>query len=704
MTQVYLGSKPNGVLKVCSQLDPFRSGGPAGPVRRKFKGVATQGGLTIALRPIKQNPQIAGVVISGYSYSPAFLSDLPTKAQGPDTALDFSIVDSTGPVVPPDPEMVYDPSLNPKFKTGISGGSPTTAGSFRSPPTGNTDRSSLGMRPSIPSSGQSFAFPSPGNQFPSGLRSFQTPGPNTFGIQASNEIQGSPGMGTGGAYRRRLASYNDYGESEVDVATRIESLNNKIAQEQYAMNLEKGRDIQPSNAQPVTNEGRIIGGQNQGYNAQPHATNTFQQGVSLPEQGGPPSFKQNEPSSYGYGIIGATESQAAMQSPQGPGAPLQREASSLNGADPNALRDDATQAFYQAQSEAMQTPTHYQSQSATQSSSGWSGDQTRMPGQDSQQAPGMVRQNENPNAQMPSAGTPLVPNYDGAQTTERQYQGQNGMGFNSHGAPAGPAELNNERGGQFGNSAPLYQSPAGESNRAPQEAGQVSGNHGGYIEAPSNNMEQAQSLDMIQTRHVERMVQPNGQLPEAPQYGRQGSSGSIDQRNNNMGQRYSSPDMTGGAQGLSQQGQLPSSGRQTIPGFPDIPGMPGSEGAGQEAEPSQSWTPGIHNGPAGLEGMCIDNSTHCSCGMAEQRSGQQEECLFVVREDVSPLICARRPCNAQLVCACAAGANTLCKRSVVKHILVPASVHKHGVTEEPNVVLCKREVIEQGVGVLSPII
>ena len=672
-------------------------------MRRKFRGIATQDGLTIALRPIKQNPQIAGVVISGYSYSPAFISDLPTTAQAPEGALDFSLVDSIGPIHPADPEIAYDPSLNPKFATKKADGGLAAVGSMQSPLMGRPGGAPLGIQSATPSNRQSFGSPSSGSQFPVSSNSgFQMQGANAFEMRAPGHLQGAPDIGHAGAYRRRLTSFNDYGQSEVDMTTRLDSLNTKLAQEPYAMNSGKTPDVQSNNLQPAATD--ALGRQTQNYNVEPTAVNGFQQGTPFAGQEGPSSLEPKEASPYGQGVMGVSDSQATMQSPQSPEAPPQYETSGVSGVDPREPGAEATRRFYQAQTEALQAPPQYQSYPAPQSSSAWSGDQTRPAGQGFQITPGSGQTGEDPNAAMAPPVIPQGSNYNVVPSGERPYQTQGGTAFGNQGAPAGPGESTGGIAAQAGYGASAYQRQANDNYAPLQEPGQMPSNQGSYIGMPSNDNEPTQSHEVLQGNHVERLVQPAGQFAEAPQYGREGTLRGMDERNGNMGQRYNSPNMSGGEQGFNLGEKLPVPGRQMVPSLPDNPDLPESERAGQEADLPQDWAPGIHNGPAGLEGMCIDNSTHCSCGMAEKRSGQQEECLFVVREDVSPMICARQPCSGHLICACASGANTLCERSMVKHILVPASVHKHGVTEEPNAVLCKREVIEQGVGVLTPII
>lgn len=113
--QVYLGSKPNGVVRVLDKLDIFKFVGGVTPLRRKFKRIVTKDGITIALRPIKQNPQIAGVIIQGTSYPDTLLENLPTSRNDESNKADMSIVDAVRPQLPEDKSLLYNPLDNPKF-------------------------------------------------------------------------------------------------------------------------------------------------------------------------------------------------------------------------------------------------------------------------------------------------------------------------------------------------------------------------------------------------------------------------------------------------------------------------------------------------------------------------------------------------------------------------------------------------------------
>lgn len=110
--------------------------------------------------------------------------------------------------------------------------------------------------------------------------------------------------------------------------------------------------------------------------------------------------------------------------------------------------------------------------------------------------------------------------------------------------------------------------------------------------------------------------------------------------------------------------------------------------------------PGIHNGNIELDGVCLENSTHCSCGRVMTDAGNPEECLFVKNEATSNMMCDRKACTDKLVCACAPGANMMCKRSLVRTILVAVGIPSGS---NGDVVYCKREVIEHGVNVLTQI-
>lgn len=710
-----MGSKPNGIVKVCLQLDPFRSGGAAGPVRRKFKGIATQGGLTVALRPIKQNPQIAGIVIKGYSYSNALREDLPTVSGDPMRNVDFSVLENVRPQKVADPDLHYDPSLNPKFKDSVEDTkSQLYSARTQSAPFGH----SIGSAPTLgqsaglfntqtgsASNSQSYSYPSSSSGI-SGASGALSP-MSGVNMQSSNPPGPYPSsllVRPAVAYRRTLTSYpNDYAQPDSDVMSRLESLNSKISQEQLVMNSVSNsapstRGMYASHDQAVT-----LGSPSQGYNNQLSTSARTQGVLSSPEETG----------SYSPDFQGRT------QMAQATGIPQQGEASYSGGTDPTIL-GDAAQRLYQAQSETMPVRSQYQHESSSSSGAGWPVKQRDSVNQGHQQHHvGMVPASETTDSNFGSSATTHSEgypsdSYQSASTGAYPYHFDDQRRLSSQTAATTRNERNEARGFPTSDGTSVDDRPSTDSYRMTTEREQMPLGQGAHTSSTTQTDAETSSRHLIQTPHVARLAHPAEGDGEIAQNAVEERKMNSREDNGNIA-LYREPYASTGAESNGRGAQYPASTRQTVPnvpGLPNIPSLPGlpelpgsESGGGDEGEmPERPPTPGIHNGLTGLDGMCIDNSTHCSCGMVDQTRMRPEECLFVVNEDVSPMICARRPCSGRLVCACAPGANSLCKRSFVKHILVPATIHKHGVTEEPNVVLCKREHIEQGVGVLTPII
>lgn len=114
---VYLGSKTFGVQKVLGNFDIFRHAkGCHVALQRKFPHIITKDGLTLVLRPIRQNPQIGGIIISGHSYSDTLMTSLPLAPASPSDRPDFNAMRAMLQVPPVEPSMLYDPAANPKFK------------------------------------------------------------------------------------------------------------------------------------------------------------------------------------------------------------------------------------------------------------------------------------------------------------------------------------------------------------------------------------------------------------------------------------------------------------------------------------------------------------------------------------------------------------------------------------------------------------
>jgi len=113
---VFLGSKTFGVQKVLGNFDIFRNAkGCHVALKRSFPHIITKDGLTVVLRPIRQNPQIGGIIISGHSYSDTLMNSLPLAPALPNDRPDFSSMRAMLQVPPVDPALLYDPATNPKF-------------------------------------------------------------------------------------------------------------------------------------------------------------------------------------------------------------------------------------------------------------------------------------------------------------------------------------------------------------------------------------------------------------------------------------------------------------------------------------------------------------------------------------------------------------------------------------------------------------
>ena len=103
------------MVRVLENLDPYKSVGEATPLRRKFKNVMSKDGITVALRPKKQNPQIAGIVIEGHAYPETHLKTFTTVENEGPVKSDMSILESIRPRLPEDISILYDPLDNPKY-------------------------------------------------------------------------------------------------------------------------------------------------------------------------------------------------------------------------------------------------------------------------------------------------------------------------------------------------------------------------------------------------------------------------------------------------------------------------------------------------------------------------------------------------------------------------------------------------------------
>ena len=123
---VFLGSKTFGVQKVLGNFDIYRHAkGCHVALKRSFPHIITKDGLTVVLRPIRQNPQIGGIIISGHSYSDTLMNSLPLAPALPNDRPDFNSMRAMLQVPPVDPALLYDPATNPKFN--VKGAKPPPA-------------------------------------------------------------------------------------------------------------------------------------------------------------------------------------------------------------------------------------------------------------------------------------------------------------------------------------------------------------------------------------------------------------------------------------------------------------------------------------------------------------------------------------------------------------------------------------------------
>lgn len=829
-----MGSKPNGIVKVCSEMDPFRSGGPAGPVRRKFPGVVVQGGLTVALRPIKQNPQIAGVVIDGYSYSNALLEDLPTAPGAPGDQPDFSVLSRITAQPPADPSLLYDPSFNPKFKTEFKSSSSGTSSYAQNQPT-SLSQSASGTRPSSTygfSGGSSTLFSStpatsavqvPSYGYPAVGISSQPAGGNSarpasqapptpqmaspFGgapVQAPSGAQGQNPISPPSAfnvrpttyYRRRLASFQQEGtHADPGIISQYENLKPRAVQEQIAVNSGPGSQVPSMGVQTTQGQDNSFLSPSSSHGAQhaPYVSNAFDKSEAT-------SAYSSATNHALYGVRGNT--QMAAGNPDAEAYRNQQSSQDYNPPPQVASNNDIAQRVYQAQSETLQMNANpvegfvdngraslqpNRVESSPTSSQQFSSSGVALSRNNFPPAPGVNPGSTNA-AHLHGSGntvaSPMQPmTLDQKEMTPNRFSdnptsfsgGQSNFGpsvdqtsseaavrdsptssysqtydvtdtalrpdqlnrmpsgaktsASNYARPAQEPTTPSLMGSQFDNEA----SPIGELYSSRMSNGEPVSNRPLNAEATGRTLGDFSSVAMSEQLNTgpmpgteslprSRFASPNMDTAQAGTsnsrlesvdglriVSRTGVEMPADRRRVGRmvsGMRRDGANEIGYGNEARPQGQntpdIP--GLPPVPGLPDIPSMTGGEEGREDTEQREAPSVGVHNGMSGLDGMCINNSTHCSCGMAERAQMPPEECLFVVNEHTTPMICAKRTCSGRLVCACAIGANTLCRRSYVKSILVPTQVHRHDTVEESDVVFCRREMVEEGVPVLSPII
>lgn len=913
-----MGSKPNGIVKILDAFDPFRAGGAAGAIRRRFEDIPTQGGLTIALRPIVQNPQIAGLIIRGYSYSDALLTDLPTVPASESESEDFSILKSISPRLPADPALIYDPALNPKFKPDKEplAGAPNSAPApfiasqpaLRAatnpafaplqPPTYGSPTSSEGMQYGNPTARMATQFP-----MQAGSSS-----PTFFHRRLASIPEPPASAGSDGAQRFDASGTPTETEPTLDYAfPDANQAGAAMASPQQSW-FDGSLPLPPSTdnlaQQPSSTNGFAISNPSftNGMVQQPHSMDTpvpqtsstesltslpspplhntvmpqppstdgqsFQQDHMVDHQallqpGTPQNAavstalpKPNTPLTGDQAIAAALtieQHQISMEEalplpPNQEGAapllPIQEGASPLYGSSEKPTLENQEQEvnenkFHQAQTESLQQGPmlsapmteasamrsdagpipvavteengltadiaqhprtahaeylagQVKDDSAQQdvseasmlggnsplAAAGQSVNRPDVRTEDSVQNNGglseepvavMVHPQQdvlaerNPTADF-SSGTEnhLIAPEIAKDLTDEQIMGNSRVqvGDRSNAASGQDVQssvhqLGMERGAFKSTEHQNIGLDGSQRHLSPPQARAVSNGKGiNYPTRSSSMIPQAgihnagipqaggsPSVKIISLAESGALERPTENMA---QKGIQGMSGIL-RKNDAMSLKVQSNPITHHVDDLVQSLQRGTMGMaapveapgnkvqamspQQVPNYEsygrgntNAPAVPSFQAAntgsvtegGKQPNPLEHRNlmagPGIHNGNPRLDGICVDNSTHCSCGMVDPMEQAPEECLFVIDEHPGSVMCVRRPCSAKVVCACSPGASLLCKRSLVRSILVPipgkdqTSDQTSSLSHQPNLIPCKREVFEHGVGVLTPII
>lgn len=820
---VYIGSQPTGVVKVLSQFDPFREGGAAGGIVKKFTNIATQNGLTIALRPIIQNPQIAGIVIQGYSYSDALLEDIPTVTSHLPPSDDFSVLNNIGPRTPADPSILYDPNANPKFKN--SGGSANRGPPPPPPPPGGAGSIDLSLSSQTPAT-QSSNFPgayggSSSAGFGSAVPGMGGPGAGGdsgapmggYGAQAASKPMGNMGggYGMGGyggqsqysaggygqpVYRRRLSSFPEPVEVDFPSSTSTsmtEPMGPTFSQPQGPGTSFTGDgnafagSMISSGTDPyqrgVGNHDGMMQAQSSSQIAGPPPTPMEMQGTPM----GPPGLPNevNLPSSpSGFSASGVTgyRSSPGMSAPSvmsnNQEIPSTRGALSTSGMSSPSMMNMNDEASIRAPSSSGMNEGYGGSFVRERSATNYGSDQgmlgeptTPRSGRTMSGNSGMEfegRRDEREVEGISGKGSGGIPRSSSIHTEfvaeprgsnerwihrEAQAQSEQLQKLNVDGDPVRSERVdsvsrtagenpNLDHSGHLGQMEHIERNSghrtydhendhqgsdrgfphvdvgverttshrAGDDNGYESEHGGRYNRHGirnGIGSRASRSVDAQQELmephpshfgdnDMgapahsrLHTRHVERVATQN-EAPARHDGLKMGEQRDLSGRGGNHEYRNTRMMSEGG----HEPRRMKKSGR-----------FQRGEDPGLE-EGNYPPPPGIHNGVAQLEGVCIHNETHCSCGMTDQPT--DEPCLVVMNNSTNPMICAESECNGHLVCACAAGANSLCRRSTVSSILVAVPNSRKGGSFVPgfdnNVKLCRRETLEQPIEVLIPML
>lgn len=758
-----MGSKPGGIVKVADSFDPFKFGGPAGPVRRKYAKIPTYDGLTIALRPIAQNPQIAGIIVSGFSYSESFIDELPTIMAKPSEVDDFSVLSRIGPNLPADPLMIYDPTLNPKFKenkpslpaapklrtpvqAGASGAQTsvqtqqtlfTASGSKpRTVPTAidlTAHKNSLLNRPASRSLSPLASSPFAGLQSSTvriAVAKAPSPSPSLKSQSTSTRLR---------RHGRRLASIPVQMEDQPPLQAR-NSLESTI----------------PDHIPSVPNHGSLTAlsqpphhdsssGAYANYNAglQPRESEQNQASGDAQDErfAGTPSAashseleqhnqgslqRNSDPYSQGGREMEQVVQQAQSESAQGPPHPVSQTASSMQ---PSEAYSGVPPASNAAPSANMMNPSvHVQAPDAKIKET----NADSMAGQENDalsfQSPGEGRYRAAPSGKahgISAEGRVLSPtegvdSQKGAAPTLQSREGRSSRN-------AGIANGDSSYLKYVDNIEPSESSTGVRTQRDLESGGSVRSFHTGqqrsatWPDSYHSGLPESPSLvdarihaPGLQSHQVKMATERHDEVGNYKRNLMSNPSAGFSTQNWHTINAVSNPDTAVRANRqmteMRREERDPPASRGSV-GRPSeeyyqrgamMSGFRNTNTRAASNSMTDAKSPGVHNGIGRLDGLCIDNSTHCSCGIAEQRPDAQEECLFVSDENSDSMACTIRPCNAKIICACAPGASGLCQRSVVKNILVRAPTSES--MNDPTNVACRRETLEEGVMVLTPIL
>jgi hypothetical protein len=789
---VYLGSNPNGVVKVIPSLDMFAVAGGASPIRRPFTGIVAKGGIKVALRPVKQNPQIAGVIIEGHTFQDTNLSDIPNAPMSPNDQIpDLAAVSRVGSQVPTDPSLLYNPELDPKNRprdttAAPNFGSQTPANgqdllSLSNAASPGSDFPSGGYASSLlpeDHSGASSAFaqstefstgvavPSQvgeGGHAASGAGDLSTRSAKPYGTENSN-LGGATGFGSpvsvaqalNGAPAQALGAFG--GQASAG--------NPPLTSDEYNIQTSSGFDQGSTAGSGLLNANRISNADVTGGHS---GVQGFAQhnvpGFGVNNAMGAGSSGGRVPGDYGATTADKSGLRASTAAFTASGYNSQPVASSyqalMQGAGPGALQlgfevqspqfhgvhvprrrllqlQDATAS--QAQTSLMHRIRFLNHQRELEGRGSSSEVDVSAFGRDSrdQSSPpntnirlqdgsgvyggfgGLPRSQDIAGSALVGAmtdGYGTAMHMSGSSAQEHApFQPQSVESVSSHISPLQlasyprPERLGlDRRQAAFQNeNLPRQASLAGTSEDRNRYA-ELSKLDGSFLtngRAPGESKfdaasdyesrYDAASPDVDRSRSIPGSRQFRGEPSEAiaPVLGSsaQGyfSQSSLTGRSEAVAEGQSR--QTGGVNGA---GDSPRD--QRVLGFP--PGVSDIPGLGEERPPRH---PGIDDPLGRLDRLCVNNGTHCSCGMSIAEP--DSECLFVLSEASEPKLCRRDRCNARFLCGCAPESGMLCERKVARTILVQAQTNERMVTAHPNVVLCVRKTVETDIPVLEPVL